>query len=116
MIEVTFNGVKLSKYIRVTEVIRPIGNNRELTLSENLSIGATVTKVKRDTACKSHKQGRLPCIHRQVHPGINFCPMAKDSIHFLQRATGFPKAGGPAYGGIHNVSRFYYGQELSHRL
>ena len=47
MIEVTFNGVRLSKYIRVTEVIRPIGNNRELTLSENLSIGATVTKVKR---------------------------------------------------------------------
>ena len=47
MIEVTFNGIKLSKYIRVTEVIRPIGNNRELTLSENLSIGATVTKVKR---------------------------------------------------------------------
>ena len=47
MIEVTFNGVKLSKYIRVTEVIRPIGNNRELTLSENLSIGATVTKTRR---------------------------------------------------------------------
>ena len=47
MIEVTFNGVKLSKYIRVTEVIRPIGNNRELTLSENLSIGATVTKMRR---------------------------------------------------------------------
>ena len=47
MIEVTFNGVKLSDYIRVTEVIRPIGNNRELTLSENLSIGATVTKTRR---------------------------------------------------------------------
>jgi len=47
MIEVTFNGVKLSKYIRVTEVIRQIGNNRELTLSENLSIGATVTKMRR---------------------------------------------------------------------
>ena len=47
MIEVTFNGVRLSEYIRVTEVIRPIGNNRELTLSENLSIGATVTKVRR---------------------------------------------------------------------
>ena len=47
MIEVTFNGIKLSKYIRVTEVIRPIGNNRELTLSENLSIGATVTKMRR---------------------------------------------------------------------
>lgn len=47
MIEVTFNGIKLSEYIRVTEVIRPIGNNRELTLSENLSIGATVTKVRR---------------------------------------------------------------------
>lgn len=47
MIEVTFNGVKLSEYIRVTEVIRPIGNNRELTLSENLSIGATVTKMRR---------------------------------------------------------------------
>ena len=47
MIEVTFNGIKLSKYIRVTEVIRPIGNSRELTLSENLSIGATVTKARR---------------------------------------------------------------------
>ena len=47
MIDVTFNGVKLSKYIRVTEVIRPIGNNRELTLSENLSIGANVTKTRR---------------------------------------------------------------------
>ncbi len=47
MIDVTFNGVKLSKHIRVTEVIRPIGNNRELTLSENLSIGATVTKMRR---------------------------------------------------------------------
>ena len=47
MIEVTFNGVKLSKYIRVTEVIRQIGNNRELTLSENLSIGTTVTKMRR---------------------------------------------------------------------
>ena len=43
MIEVTFNGVRLSEYIRVTDVIRPIGNNREVTLSENLSIGATVT-------------------------------------------------------------------------
>ena len=48
MIEVTFNGVKLSKYIRVTEVIRQIGNNRELTLSENLSIGATVKKMRRN--------------------------------------------------------------------
>ena len=47
MIEVTFNGINLSEYIRVTEVVRPIGNNRELTLSENLSIGATVTKVRR---------------------------------------------------------------------
>lgn len=47
MIEVTFNGIKLSEYIRVTEVIRPIGNSRELTLSENLSIGATVTRVRR---------------------------------------------------------------------
>ena len=47
MIEVTFNGIKLSKYIRVTDVVRPIGNNRELTLSENLSIGATVTKMRR---------------------------------------------------------------------
>lgn len=47
MIEVTFNGIKLSKYIRVTDVISPIGNNRELTLSENLSIGATVTKMRR---------------------------------------------------------------------
>ena len=47
MIDVTFNGVKLSKYIRVTDVISPIGNNRELTLSENLSIGATVTEMRR---------------------------------------------------------------------
>ena len=47
MIDVTFNGVKLSQYIRVTDVISPIGNNRELTLSENLSIGATVTKMRR---------------------------------------------------------------------
>lgn len=47
MIDVTFNGIKLSDYIRVTEVIRPIGNNRELTLSENLSIGANVTKMRR---------------------------------------------------------------------
>ena len=47
MIDVTFNGVKLSQYIRVTDVISPIGNDRELTLSENLSIGATVTKMRR---------------------------------------------------------------------
>ena len=47
MIDVTFNGVKLSKYIRVTDVISPIGNNRELTLSENPSIGATVTEMRR---------------------------------------------------------------------
>lgn len=47
MIEVTFNGIKLSRYIRVTDVISPIGNSRELTLSENLSIGATVTKTRR---------------------------------------------------------------------
>ena len=47
MIEVTFNGINLSEYIRVTEVLRPIGNNREVTLSENLSIGATVTKTRR---------------------------------------------------------------------
>ena len=47
MIDVTFNGVKLSRYIRVTDVISPIGNDRELTLSENLSIGATVTKMRR---------------------------------------------------------------------
>lgn len=47
MIEVIFNGIKLSEYVRVTEIIRPIGNNRELTLSENLSIGATVTKMRR---------------------------------------------------------------------
>ena len=46
MIEVTFNGINLSEYIRVTDVVRPIGNNRELTLSENLSIGATVTKMR----------------------------------------------------------------------
>lgn len=46
MIEVTFNGIQLSRYIRVTEVLSPIGNNRELTLSENLSIGATVTKTR----------------------------------------------------------------------
>ena len=47
MIDVTFNGVKLSEYIRVTDVVSPIGNNRELTLSENLSIGSTVTKMRR---------------------------------------------------------------------
>lgn len=47
MIDVTFNGVRLSEYIRVTDVVSPIGNNRELTPSENLSIGSTVTKMRR---------------------------------------------------------------------
>ncbi|HDR3341971.1 TPA: phage tail family protein, partial [Bacillus anthracis] len=43
----TFNGVDMSKYFRVTDIIRPIGNERSITTNDALSLGVTVQEVKR---------------------------------------------------------------------
>ena len=41
MITMTFNGVDLSEYLRITEVIRTIGNHRDISLVDGLQIGAS---------------------------------------------------------------------------
>ncbi|SFC83352.1 putative phage tail component, N-terminal domain-containing protein [Streptococcus gallolyticus] len=43
----TFNGVDMSKYFRVTDIIRPIGNERSIATNDALSLGVTVQEVKR---------------------------------------------------------------------
>lgn len=43
----TFNGVDMSKYFRITDIIRPIGNDRDITTNDALSLGVTVQQVKR---------------------------------------------------------------------
>lgn len=44
---VTFNGVDMSKYFRVTDIVRPIGNDRSITTNDALNLGVTVQQVKR---------------------------------------------------------------------
>ncbi len=44
--DVEFNGYSLSNVVRITDVIRPIGNERNLMLNETVELGASVTGVK----------------------------------------------------------------------
>ncbi|HEM3511950.1 TPA: phage tail family protein [Streptococcus suis] len=43
----TFNGVDLSRYLRITEIIRPIGNKRSVTTDDAPSLGVNIQQVKR---------------------------------------------------------------------
>lgn len=47
MVKVVFNGVNLSDYLRITEIIRPIGNDREVALNDSLKLGSLVQKTRR---------------------------------------------------------------------
>lgn len=43
----TFNGVDLSRYLRITEIIRPIGNKRSVSTDDAPLLGVNIQQVKR---------------------------------------------------------------------
>ena len=42
----TFNGVGLSQYLRITDIIRPIGNKRTVSTDTAPSLGVNIQEVK----------------------------------------------------------------------
>ncbi|QQT09016.1 phage tail family protein [Streptococcus anginosus] len=44
--EMTFNGVNMSRYFRITDIIRPIGNKRSIASNDAPFIGVNVQQVK----------------------------------------------------------------------
>ena len=45
--EMTFNGVDMSRFFRITNIIRPVGNKRSITTDDAPSLGVNVQQVKR---------------------------------------------------------------------
>ena len=43
----TFNGVDLSRYLRITKILRPIGNKRSVTTDDAPLLGVNIQQVKR---------------------------------------------------------------------
>ena len=42
----TFNGIGLSQYLRITDIIRPIGNKRTVSTDTAPSLGVNIQEVK----------------------------------------------------------------------
>ncbi|WP_070021804.1 distal tail protein Dit [Streptococcus agalactiae] len=45
--EMTFNGIDMSRFFRITEIIRPIGNKRSVSVDDAPLLGVNVQQVKR---------------------------------------------------------------------
>ncbi|WP_308689197.1 distal tail protein Dit [uncultured Streptococcus sp.] len=45
--EMTFNGVDMSRYFRITNIVRPVGNKRSITTDDAPKLGVNIQKVKR---------------------------------------------------------------------
>ena len=45
--EMIFNGIDMSRFMRIKDIIRPIGNKRSVTTSDAPSVGVNVQQVKR---------------------------------------------------------------------
>lgn len=45
--EMTFNGVDMSRFFRITEIIRPIGNKRSVSTDDAPLLGVNIQQVKR---------------------------------------------------------------------
>lgn len=45
--EMTFDGVDMSRFFRITNIIRPVGNKRSITTDDAPSLGVNVQQVKR---------------------------------------------------------------------
>ncbi|GGE26260.1 distal tail protein Dit [Streptococcus himalayensis] len=48
MTTMTFNKVDMSKYFRITDIIRPIGNSRSITTDDAPDIGVNIQQIKID--------------------------------------------------------------------
>ena len=47
MTEMTFNGVDMSRFFRITDIIRPIGNKRSVSTDDAPLLGVNIQQVKR---------------------------------------------------------------------
>lgn len=45
--EMTFNGVDMSRFFRITDIIRPIGNTRSVSTDNAPLLGVNIQQVKR---------------------------------------------------------------------